>query len=104
MGWDALLYLSIIGTALTVALVAVVANLGVRYRRELPKLAIKDSIAELKGRQEEAEVQLDSIRTDLVDARDSIRQGDRVKEFLESAKPEMELLQEQMGHLQAEKG
>ncbi len=93
MDWDTILYLSIIGTAITLAIVTLVTGLGIRHKRELPKLPIKESIAALKMEREREEVELGQIEDELAEARMDIHEGTRVREYLENARPEMERLQ-----------
>lgn len=93
MGWETILYLSIIGTVVTVAIVALVTLLGIRHKRELPKLPIKESIAALELEREREEAELAKVEDELAEARVDIREGERVREFLDSARPEMERLQ-----------
>jgi len=90
MSWEGLLYLSILGPVMTVSSLAVVAHLGVRYRRELPKLPIKESIEALKLQREEQEARLGAVQDQHAEATEAIREGERVREWLENHRPMIE--------------
>ncbi len=99
MSWNNLLFLSIIGPVATISIMAVVTGLGVRYRRELPKLPINESIEALKLAREEEEAKLGAVQDELASAREDIREGERTRKFLEEARPQMETFQSEMAKI-----
>lgn len=96
MDWNNTLYLSIFGVVLTIAILVFVTWLGMRYRREIPKRPIVDSLEALKLRQDEEEASLAELRDELFQARSDIHEGQAARQFLESARPEMESLRQQL--------
>jgi len=102
MTWDNTLYLSIVGTTITFGLVAWTTVLGIRYRRELPKLRILDDIAALRIERENEEAKIAELQSELVDARATIAEKERSEVWLEENRPEVARLQEELTQLQAE--
>ena len=103
MGWDSLLYLSILGTVVAISVVAVVTGLGIRYRRELPKLPIMERLEALILERDREEANLAELQDELAQARMDIREGEQVSDFLETARPEMERLQTETREFQEAK-
>ena len=83
MSWDMLFYLSICGTVITMVLVTLTTLMGIRYRRELPKLPIIRSIEALEMEREDLESQISEYRDKLVEARDAIQKGEEWKDWLQ---------------------
>jgi predicted nucleic acid-binding Zn-ribbon protein len=104
MFWDSLLYLSILGTLVAAVFIFWVTLLGIRYKKELPKLPIKESIQSLLQERDRLEAQQGELEDDVRQAREDIREAGRAREFLEQARPEMEQLQSEMKHAQEAKG
>ncbi len=100
MPWDSLLYLSILGPVLTIPLLVTVTGLGLRYRRELPKLPIKESIEALKLEREEQEARLGALQDQHAEACEAIREGERMQEWLEKHRPMIEQSQREMADAQ----
>ena len=59
MDWSMLLFTSVLGFAVTLGILIAVIHYGIRYRNELPKLPIFDSIEALKIQREEKEAELE---------------------------------------------
>jgi archaellum component FlaC len=104
MSWETLLFLSILGTAAAVGVVALATGLGIRYRRELPKLPIKESLEALTQERDKQEAALAELDGALSAAREDIREGDRVRQFLEDSQPQVQSLQQELEELIKEKG
>lgn len=100
MSWETLLYLSILGPVVTISAFAVVGHLGVRYRRELPKLPIKESIEALKLEREELEARLGELQDRHADALEAIREGERMRVWLDNHGPELEQAQREIADAQ----
>ena len=99
MNWETLLFLSILGTAAAVGVVALATGLGIRYRRELPKLPIKESLEALTQERDKQEAALAELDGSLSQAREDIREGDRVRQFLENSRPQVQALQLELEEL-----
>lgn len=104
MSWETLLFLSILGTAAAVGVVALATGLGIRYRRELPKLPIKESLEALIQERDKQEAALAVLDGSLSQAHEDIREGDRVRQFLENSQPQVQALQLELEKLIKEKG
>jgi hypothetical protein len=100
--WEILLLLSILGFVVTTILVVVVGQLGARYRRELPKLPIKESLEALKLQRDEEEARLADVQDALFEAEQKIREAKSASKFLEDVRPEIEALQARQGECKAE--
>ena len=100
MSWDNLLYLSILGPVMTVSALAVVTHLGLRFRSELPKLPIKESIEALKLERDEQEARLGELQDKHAEARDAIREGERMQAWLNDHKPAIEQAQREIAEAQ----
>ncbi len=104
MSWETLLFLSILGTAAAVGVVALATGLGIRYRRELPKLPIKESLEALTLKRDQEEASLAELEDEVSQAREDIREGDRVRQFLENSRPQVQTLQQELEELINKKG
>jgi len=104
MSWETLLFLSILGTAAAVGVVALATGLGIRYRRELPKLPIKESLEALTLKRDQEEASLAELQDEISQAREDIREGDRVRKFLENSQPQVQAVQRELEELINEKG
>ena len=102
MSWDNILYLSIIGTTITFGLVAWTTVLGIRYRNELPKLRILDSIEALKIERQNLEAKNADLEAERAEALATIAEKERSETWLEEHRPEVARLQQELGQLQAE--
>jgi len=103
MDWDSLLWISIGGTVATSALVTWIAHLGIRYKRELPKLPIHESIEALKLDRENREAKISELRDELSNAEETIREGERMQAWQEQSGPEIDALRKELSSLQTEK-
>jgi len=88
--WTTLLYICIVGFALTLGVLIVVTRLGIRWHQELPKLPIVDTIEALKLQREEREAELEEIREKLYEARQVIEESERKQEALIDLRNELE--------------
>ncbi len=102
MSWDNMLYFSILGTATTVALVGWTAWLGVRYRRELPKLPIIRSIEALELEREAIESKIDEIQQELRAAQEDIRNGEEWANWLAEKEEEIAAKKEELKQVDEE--
>jgi archaellum component FlaC len=102
MSWGTLLFLSIAGVTATLSIVCITVVLAIRYRRELPKMPIKESIAALRIEQENIEAEIATLQGTLAEAHEAIQEGERSKEWLENARPAMDDLRAQMTSLQGD--
>ncbi len=99
MSWDAILYMSILGVACTMGLVTMATVIGLRYRRELPKLPILRSIEALEEERRTLEGQLADLQEDLRDARKTVEEGQRLQEWLDEKEDEIRRKREELGTL-----
>ncbi len=102
MSWDNILYLSILGTATTAALVSWTTWLGARYRRELPKLPIIRSIEALELEREEIESAIDELQQEVRAAREGIRKGEEWGAWLEEKAEEIAAKKEELKRVDEE--
>jgi len=90
MSWDTILFLSVLGISCSVALVAMTVLMGIRYRRELPKLPIIRSIEALEEERCSLEDKLAELQDNLIDARKSIHEGEEWQTWLNEKEKEIE--------------
>lgn len=90
LDWDSLLYLSAAGSVATIGLVSLATALGIRYRRELPKLPIVRSIEALELEREQLESQIAPLDEKLAKAREDIRKGEEWERWLEDRDEEIQ--------------
>lgn len=102
MDWDTLLLLSIAGFACTFCIVSWVTHLGIRYRNELPKLPILESIEALRLRQEAVEADLADRDESLHNAKKTIREAEDREQWLQENEERRDKLIRELDGLKGE--
>lgn len=82
MSWEMMLLFQIAGTAATFCIVSWVIHLGIRYRRELPKLPVKESIAALTLQEQSIRLELDEARENLWESKQIIEESEKQRAWL----------------------
>jgi len=102
MTWDVILYLSLMGIAATAGLVMLATTMGIRYRRELPKLPIVRSIEALEEERRWTEEELADLQDRLREARNTIADGEEWKVWLADKTEEIERIKRELQTLEIE--
>jgi hypothetical protein len=102
MPWETILYISIVGVAISLAVFTHVVRMGIRYKQELPKLPITRSIEELERVRDDLDAEISNLDDEKAEAVQIIDEAERRESSLEILGQQVEALQRDLLNLQAE--
>jgi predicted nucleic acid-binding Zn-ribbon protein len=100
MDWNTMLEIQIGGTVVTFFAVAWVTHLGLRYRKELPKLPVLESIEALKTEKESLDLEINELRESLYEAKNTIEEAGRQRQWLDEHREEVEQIGQKLDKLE----